>query len=209
LNGAMLDMPTVVQVVPPGHLDQHATILALTPSLLALGTAVAVRLLSGQSGARALAWIGLLVAMAVQVAFLVPSGAAGLYNELAFHNLIRIGWAPALSATILGAWALWRWRPCEQAGFAMWPGRVALSFLLATALVPGFLLACEPDEGGVDLRWRVLRIAAVVVATASMPWLGPAIATAVAFTAATITSRGPWRPAFALCAITAMLPPYP
>jgi hypothetical protein len=206
---AMLDMPTVTQVIPPGHLDQHATILALTPSLLALGTAMSVRLLSGQTGARAIAWIGLLVALAVQVAFLAPSGAAGMYNETLFHNLIRIGWAPALSATILGAWAFWRWRPSAQTGFAMWPGRVALSFLLATTLVPGFLLACEPDEGGVDLRWRTLRIATVVLATASMPWLGPAIATAIAFAAAAITSRGPWRPAFALCAVTAILPPYP
>lgn len=206
----MLALPAVAQVVPPGHLDQHATLLALTPSILAIGAALSVSVLANLRGARVVAWCGALVALAVQALFLIPLGAAGSYHEPLFHDFVRIGWAPDLTALLAGLWSFWQWRPkAEQGSLALWPGRIGLAFLLATVLMPGLVLACEPDDAEASARWRALRIAVVIAATLAMPWLGPAIAAAIALAFSAATGRGPWRPVLALCAVAAVLPPYP
>ncbi|HEX3133038.1 MAG TPA: hypothetical protein VHX44_05575, partial [Planctomycetota bacterium] len=77
----------VPRLTPPGHLDQHSLLVALTPVLLCLVMAGAARLIGerrepgGSRAVRVLAALNVVGALVLQALFLLPWGAAAAYTE--------------------------------------------------------------------------------------------------------------------------------
>jgi hypothetical protein len=140
----------IQQISPPGMLDLHAVLVALTPAALAVGAAGAVGVAGRGRLGRLMAWCALGGALAVQALFLLPSGAAAAFRLPLAHGLVRVGYAPSGCALLLGLWACWRWRPRsspmpDAISAPGWCLRVALALALPVAAVPVLLLGAERD----------------------------------------------------------------
>ncbi len=140
----------VPQLTPPGHLDQHGLLVALTPVLLCLITALAVRVIDGNrpSGraTRVLAAANLLAALALQALFLLPWGPAAAYTEPLAGGLVRVGWLETGSACALGCWAAWYWHPWRSTNSpTRWSLRVALALALPVVALPVLIISTCAD----------------------------------------------------------------
>jgi hypothetical protein len=218
----------VPQLVPPGHLDQHGLLVALTPALLACGAAAAAwivgdrRTQPGLTAARALVAVNLLGALGIAAAFLLPRGAAAAYDQPLAGGLLRVGWIPTGSACALGAWACWRFFPRVDplTGLAgrswAWPLRVAAALLMPVLALPPLALAAEGDAPPLaDGRQRLIA-RAVVVAAASAGVLGGMLAglapqwcwfaSAVSLLTSAVVSPGPWRVPMAVAGLAIVAP---
>jgi hypothetical protein len=182
---------------PPGGLQHHLALVALTPALLALGAAAASAAVRGRAG-RILAGVALLPALLLQALFLLPDGIVAQAAGSQLGGLVRIGWVPSSVALLLGLWATWRWR-IAASGWA-WTLRVALALLLGVLLVPLTLLGIEPDATPSGRRWRLTGM----VALSGLAWWWPAWAMAVACLLAA-TARSPWRGACTVAALAVVV----
>jgi hypothetical protein len=208
----------VAQLVPPGGLDQHGVLVALSPALLAAAAGSAAAMVGDSRAARGLACAGLVAALGLQALFLLPGGAAAAYTEPLAHGLVRVGPLQTGGALVLGAWAAWRWFPRYDPAIQRlrpvwaWCLRVALGLVLPVAALPLLLIGCEGDApppaptGALDpgraaARGRAVRLAAAALLTgAALALLGTAIGvhlawwlTALAWLVAAVSAGGPWR----------------
>jgi len=181
---------------PPGGLQHHLALVALTPALLAVASAAASAAVRGR-GARIVAGIALVPALVLQALMLLPDGLAAQAGGPQFGGVVRIGWVASSAALLLGLWATWQWRATSRAW--SWPLRLAVAMLLPVLLLPPLLLAIEPDSDGNGRRWRLAGIA--VLLPFAWWWASWAMAGACVVAA---TARGPWRPACAAAALACM-----
>ncbi len=196
----------VLQVAPPGHLDQHGLLVALTPVLLCLVTALAMWLIGERaparrfSAARCLAAANLLGALVLQGLFLLPWGVAAAYGDALAGGFIRVGWLVTGTAMVLGLWSLWFWSPLRtgSGSAATWCLRVALALALPVLAVPALVIAVLADDPRASGR-RCFVVAAFAVLTTAlslMPGIPPTDRwhiVAWAVLAACTTVVGPWR----------------
>lgn len=158
----------VPQLTPPGYLDQHSLLVALTPVLLCLVTALALRLIGVRPGGRAglaLALMNLCAALALQALFLLPWGPAAAYTAPLAGGLVRVGWVETGSAFALGCWAAWYWRPWRHGSTATrWSLRVALALALPVVALPVVAIAAFADVRAASGRacWLASALAVVV-----------------------------------------------
>lgn len=205
----------VPQLAPPGHLDQHGLLVALTPALIACGAAAAAWIIGdrrerpGLTACRALVAFHLLAALGIAAAFLLPRGAAAAYDQPLAGGLLRVGWIPTGCAFALGAWVCWRFFPRVDPLTGVtghtwaWPLRVAAALLMPVFALPLLVFAAEGDARPLaDGRNRLIARASVTfIATAgvidgAMGGISPHwcwFATAVSLITAAIVSPGPWR----------------
>jgi hypothetical protein len=161
----------VPQLTPPGHLDQHGLLVALTPVVLCLVTAGVVWLIgerrSGSNRAvRVLAALNLGGALALQALFLLPWGPAAAYTEPLAGGLVRVGWIETGSAFTLGCWAAWYWRPWSSGSTAArWSLRVALGLALPVVALPALAIAAFADVSATEGRRAWLASALAIVVT--------------------------------------------
>lgn len=205
----------VPQLPPPGHLDQHGLLVALTPVVLCLVAAVAVRLLGGRQaearGTRTLAGLNLAGALLLQALFLLPWGPAAAYTEPLAGGLVRVGWLETGSAFVLGCWAVWRWRPWHAgSSSARWCLRVALALALPVVALPLLVIPLAADVCAVPGRrcWLAGAFALLVTGViAAVPGLPAACAWALhgaAMTAGVVlVGRGPWALPLAIATLAA------
>lgn len=199
----------VPQLTPPGHLDQHSLVVALTPVLLCLVVALACWIITGRrsdGGAlRVLAAVNLAAALMLQALFLLPWGPAAAYTEPLAGGLVRIGWIASGSAFALGCWALWRWHvwrwhPWQNGTSASrWCLRVALALALPVIAVPGLLVAVAADVPAASGRrcWLTgalaLLVTGVILGVPTLPPTCVWLLHAVTMTAGVaLVGRGPW-----------------
>lgn len=213
----------VPQITPPGFLDQHSLLVALSPALLAIGTGFAAWMIAGTNTKRpvpALRWIAgfsLIGALVIQALFLLPGGAAVAFaGEPLAHGLVRVGVAPTAAGLLLALWAFWQWRP-RDAVARVWPWclRVALAAALPVVALPLLVLGCEGDVAPVATinalvdstlvpawwRRRLLRVVLALVFTVlavAVPFSGLPAAlswclTVVVLLVTALTAPGPWR----------------
>ena len=193
-------------LIPPGGLEHHVTLLALTPALLAIGAAMASVVLGRGRLARFCGWCGLFGAVALQALFLLPRGAAASYPDPVGLGLVRIGWVPSGLALALGLWALRHWRPRRTRPRTWsWCARVALALALPVVQVPLIVLGCEHDA--VSTRRQSWRVVVLAVATAAIPLVGTKVAMGAGLAMVALLQDGPWRPAVLLCALAELAPP--
>lgn len=183
-------------LIPPGGLQHHLALVALTPALLALGAAAASAAVRGR-GARILAAIALIPAIVLQALFFLPEGIVAQAAGPQLGGVVSISWVAAWSALLLAIWAAWQWRatPCVWS----WPLRIALALLLPILLVPPLLLGIEPDSPAAGRRWR---LAGILVLT-PLAWWWPAWAM-VAACGVAASASGPWRGACAAAALASL-----
>jgi hypothetical protein len=207
----------VPQLTPPGHLDQHSLLVALTPILLCLVAALALRVIgsrpgSGDRAVRILAAMNLVGALILQGLFLLPWGPAAAYTEPLAGGLVRVGWIETGSAFVLGSWAAWYWRPwCDQSTAARWCLRVALALALPVVALPALAIAAFADVKAIDGRrsWLAsvlaVLVTAVILAVPDLSstcrwWLhGVTLAGCVV-----LAGRGPWGIPLAIAAIAGL-----
>jgi hypothetical protein len=205
----------VPQLTPPGHLDQHSLLVALTPVLLCLFTALALRLIAARPGGRAaliLALMNVGAALTVQALFLLPWGPAAAYTEPLAGGLVRVGWVDSGSALVLGCWAAWYWRPWQSGSTATrWSLRVALGLSLPVVALPVLAIAALADVPAASGRrcWLASVLAVIVTAVvllvpelpASCRWWlhGVTLAGCVV-----LAGRGPWAIPLVIAAIAGM-----
>jgi len=207
----------VPQLTPPGYLDQHSLLVALTPVLLCLMTALALRVIgtragSGERAARILAAVNLLAALALQALFLLPWGPAAAYTEALAGGLVRVGWLETGSAFALGCWAAWYWRPWRTGSTAVrWCLRVALALALPVVALPALAIAAFADVRAAEGRrcWLAsalaVMVSAVILAVPGLPpdarwWLHAAMLVGCVL----LAGRGPWGIPLALAALAAL-----
>jgi hypothetical protein len=209
----------VPQLTPPGHLDQHSLLVALTPVLLCVVAAFALWLIGGRAGTVrrplvVLATLNVLGALGMQGLFLLPWGPAAAYTEPLAGGLVRVGWWATGTAFALGCWATWYWRPWKAGSPghpAQWCLRVALALAVPVVAVPGLLIAALLDANSASGRrcW----FAGVIVLTASgvilgLPLLAPECRWwlhALALTSGTLlAARGPWAVPMGLACVAAV-----
>lgn len=183
-------------LTPPGGLQHHIALVALTPALLVLGAAAGSAAVGGR-GASVLAGIGLVVPLVLQALFLLPDGLAAQTGGPHLGGAVRIGWAASSAALLLGAWAGWRWRAAPRPW--AWPTRVSLALLLPVLLLPPLVLAAEPDAPPAGRRWRI----AAALALTPLAWWWPLAAMAAACAVAA-SAAGPWRPALLVAALASV-----
>ena len=200
----------VPQVVPPGHLDQHGLLVALTPVLLCLVTALAMwligerapagRFAAAHSAPRYLAAANLLGALVLQGLFLLPWGVAAAYSDALAGGFIRVGWLVTGTAMGLGLWSLWFWSPLRTGcGSSVgWCLRVALALALPVLAVPALVIAVLADDSRASGRRCFLVAAFAVLTTALSLWPGISPSdrwhiSAYVVVAACATVVGPWR----------------
>ena len=218
----------VPQHAPPGYLDQHGLLVALTPALIACGAAAAAWIVgdrrerAGFTACRVLVAFHLLGALVIAAAFLLPRGAASAYDLPLAGGLLRVGWIPTGCAFVLGAWACWRFfpRPDPLTGRAghtwAWPLRVAAALLMPVLALPLLVFAAEGDALLlIDGRQRrIARASVAVIATVgvidgmvggiSPHWCW--FATAVTLLTASVVSPGPWRVPMAIAGLALVAP---
>ncbi len=196
----------VPQVTPPGHLDQHGLLVALTPILLCLVTALAVWVLGERRSPRqrttvgVLAGLNLLGALLLQGLFLLPWGAAAAYHDALGGGAIRVGWLVTGTAFLLGGWSLWFWSPLRtgSGSAARWCLRVALALSLPVLAVPALGIAVLADDARAAGRrcFPVAALAVVASALVLLPSMTPEhrwLLTAVTLMATYAAVVGPWR----------------
>ena len=210
----------VPQLTPPGHLDQHSLLVALTPVLLCLVTALVVRMIGARPGGRAvmvLAALNLSAALVLQALFLLPWGPAAAYTEPLAGGLVRVGWLETGSAFALGCWAAWYWRPWrDQSTATRWSLRVALGLALPVAALPVLAIAAFADVRAADVHaaggrrsWLASVLAVIVtgvlLTVPDLPsscrwWLhGVTLAGCVV-----LAGRGPWAIPLAIAAVAGL-----
>lgn len=198
----------VPQLTPPGHLDQHSLVVALTPALLCLAMAGAAWLIGRDGRAlRVLAGINLVAALLLQALFLVPWGPAAAYTEPIGGGVVRVGWSETGAAFLLGCWALWYWRPWRPTvtgGVVRWCQRVALALALPTLALPLLAIpaladvrtdAIQPDHGRRCWKAGVIALLATA-AILTWPGLPPRqmwwFHGSALLTCGVLLGRGPW-----------------
>ena len=218
----------VPQLAPPGHLDQHGLLVALTPALIACGAAAAAWIIGdrrerpGLTACRALVLFNLLGALAIAAAFLLPRGAAAAYDQPLAGGLMRVGWIPTGCAFALGTWACWRFFPRIDPLTGLtghtwaWPLRVAFALMMPVLALPLLVFAAEADAHPLaDGRNRLIaRAVVVVIATTgvisgSLGGIAPQwcwFATAVSLLTAAVVSPGPWRVPMAIAGLALVAP---
>jgi hypothetical protein len=210
----------VPQLTPPGHLDQHSLLVALTPVLLCLVTALVVRMIGARPGGRAvvvLAALNLAAALALQALFLLPWGPAAAYTEPLAGGLVRVGWLETGSALALGGWAAWYWRPWrDRSSASRWSLRVALGLALPVVALPVLAIAAFADVRAADVHaaggrrsWLASVLAVIVtgvlLTVPDLPsscrwWLhGVTLAGCVV-----LAGRGPWAIPLAIAAVAGL-----
>jgi hypothetical protein len=184
-----------VQLVPPGQLDQHSLLVALTPMALCLASAWSAWIIGAAGRASRLLITGALVgALVLQTLFLLPWGPAAAYTGPLAGGLVRVGWAASATATVLGWWSLWRWRAAPGTTRSM---RTALVLALPVVGLPALLVAAAADTPTIPGRRAFLLgalalLLTVVVAVVPMP--GPrAVVVALSLTIGAVLIPGPWR----------------
>lgn len=196
----------VPQIAPPGHLDQHGLLVAVTPMLLCLVTALAVWLIGERASARRftavrlLAGVNLLGALCLQGLFLLPWGAAAAYTTALGGGFIRVGWLVTGTAFVLGLWSWWYWSPLRtgRGSASRWCLRVALALALPVLALPALVIAVLADDPRAPGRWCyvVAALAVLMTALAIVPGIPPSdrwhlSAYALLFAGGTVV--GPWR----------------
>lgn len=219
------------QLPPPGHLDLHVVIVALTPPVLAAVAGISCAISGGGRAGRVLGWIGMVASFALLALFLSPNGVAKAYSQPLAHGVIRVGWWQVAAALVSSLWAAWCWRPVASAAAAPLPGsrgasawglRTMVAMLLPLCAMPLALLACEADLHRATpawlpgARWHRVRVIAVIglgvlawwllAASAPPAWPTAPWAMAVACGVAAITSSGPWRLPLLLAGAAALAP---
>lgn len=205
----------VPQLTPPGHLDQHSLLVALTPVLLCLVTALVVRMIGARPGGRAvvvLAAMNLAAALVLQALFLLPWGPAAAYTEPLAGGLVRVGWVETGSAFALGCWAAWYWRPWrDQSTASRWSLRVALALALPVVGLPVLAIAAFADVRAAEGRryWLASVLAVIVtgvlLTVPELPsscrwWLhGVTLAGCVV-----LAGRGPWTVPLVIAAVAGL-----
>lgn len=205
----------VPQLTPPGHLDQHSLLVALTPVLLCLVTALVVRMTGARPRGRAvvaLAAMNLTATLALQALFLLPWGPAAAYTEPLAGGLVRVGWIETGSAFALGCWAAWYWGPWRDGSSATrWCLRVALGLALPVVALPAVAIAAFADVHAAEGRrcWLAsvlaVLVTAVLLAVPDLPmscrwWLhGVTLAGCVL-----LAGRGPWAIPLVIAAVAAL-----
>jgi hypothetical protein len=183
-------------------------LVAVTPALLVIATALALAAVGSRRSARALGWLGIAAAWLLLALFLKPGGIAAALASPLLHGWVVVGVWQIAAASAASAWSAWCWRPTgEAARAASWPLRVALAMILPMCVAPPLLLACEPDLRGRPWqgeRWRRLRIAVVLASTIACWWIPAGLAMAVASAAVAATVSGPWRLPAALACLAAL-----
>ncbi len=195
-------------LTPPGSIEHHVTLMALTPALLAVGAAIATRIIGRGRLGRWCGWCMLAAALSVQALFLLPNGAAASYPQPVGCGLVRIGWVPTGLALLFGLWALMRWHPesSRQRPWS-WCARVALALALPVTQVPLLVIGCEADVSLRATRRRSWRALVLVLATVAIPLVGPRVAMASGLAIAGLLLDGPWRPVTLVCALAQLAPP--
>jgi hypothetical protein len=178
----------VPQMTPPGALDQHGLLVALTPVLLCAVAALAAAVIGERPGRSAYALrlliaLNLVGALLIQGLFLLPWGPAAAYTEPLAGGLVRVGWLPTTTAFALGLWSAWRWRPWGSGpgvGSLGWSLRTALGLSLPVVALPALAIAALADVREADARhhdggrrWLAAGLAivasAVIVCPLGMP----------------------------------------
>lgn len=175
----------------PGGLDLHVGIVAITPALLLVATAVAVALVPAGRAVRILLAAGIVPAIALQVLLLIPGGIAWACRGEHGGGLIAVdpiaiiaGLALAVAATLIGSgWA--------RSGPAAWCLRLGLALGLPLVMAPPLILVCE-DDLGARVGLRPLRWGCLVCLTVAA-WWWPLGATAAAWILVAATVGGRWR----------------
>src|SRR5690606_19496809 len=85
----------------PGGLDLHVGIVAITPALLLVATALAVALVPAGRGARVLLAVGIVPAIALQVLLLIPGGIAWACRGEQVGGLIAIDPIAVIAGLVL------------------------------------------------------------------------------------------------------------
>jgi len=206
----------VPQLTPPGNLDQHSLLVALTPVLLCLIAALAlwvigVRAGRSQRALRILAAMNLLGALILQALFLLPWGPAAAYTEPLAGGLVRVGWLETGSAFALGCWAAWYWRPWRDGSTTTrWCLRVALALALPVVAVPALAIAAFADVRATEGRrcWLAAALAVIVTGVILVAPLPPAccwwLHAVTLGGCAVLAGRGPWGIPLAIAAIAAL-----
>ena len=215
----------IQQLTPPGMLDLHAVLVALTPPALAIAMAGAAAVAGQGRQIRALAWIGLAGALAIQALFLLPSGAAAAFRQPLAHGLVRVGYAPSGCALVLGLWAWWHWRSAALAGRGVttmgWCLRVALALALPVVAMPLLALGMDGEQQQVwsaPRPWHLQRVLRLVFALAGSALIIAAVAVGanvlvvtttagMCLIAISLSTGNPWRIPL-LCAGAALLIPW-
>lgn len=198
----------VPQLTPPGYLDQHSLLVALTPVLLCVVTAAVLWVIGERRGSsnrtvwavRTVAALSLGGALALQALFLLPWGPAAAYTEPLAGGLVRVGWVETGSAFALGCWAAWYWRPWRSgSSAARWSLRVALGLALPVVALPVVAIAAFADVSASPGRrcWlasvHALLVTGVILSVPGLSptctwWLhGVTLAGCVV-----LAGRGPW-----------------
>ncbi len=213
-------MPAV-QLTPPGHLELHVVVVALTPASLLLVCGACGSLIGNGRFARLLAWTGMAAAIAIEVLFLLPHGLAAAFTFPIGHGWMRVGtWQVVLSlASGIAGWL--RWRPqLPERGCWGWGWRAGASLAMPLCLLPllGLVAGCDapisPVGPGRPLarRWRVLLgLCATVVVACTLAvddgdrWL-PRVAACLGFALISVLASDAWRVVLVLAALAALLP---
>lgn len=175
----------------PGGLDQHYGIVAITPALLLVLTAMAVALVPPGRGVRILLAVGIVPAIALQVLLLIPGGIAWRCRGEQVGGLVAVdpvavvaGLVLAIAAALVrGGWA--------RGGPSAWCLRLGLALGLPLVMAPPLILVCEEDLG-TRVGLRALRWGCLVCLTAAA-WWWPLGATAMAWILVAATTGGRWR----------------
>lgn len=213
----MLRMP-VPQISPPGFLDQHGVLVALTPVLLCLVTALAGWIIGERAGSRRLTAVRFLAAtslfgaLVLQGLFLLPWGAVAAYNEPLGGGLIRVGWLVTGTAFVLGWWSWWFWSPLRRGvdgSTAVWSLRVALALALPVVSLPVLVIAVLADDRRAPgERCFLVAALAVFITAVLMPGMTPEHrwwSTAMVMFVAYWVVVGPWRLPLAAALVAGVL----
>ncbi len=208
----------VPQISPPGFLDQHGVVVALTPVLLCLVTAAAVWFIGERASTRRLtavrmlAAVSLLGALVLQGLFLLPWGAAAAYSEALGGGWIRVGWLVTGTAFVLGCWSLWFWSPLRRGvdgSAAVWCLRVALALALPVWSLPVLVIAVLADDRRASgERCFLVAALAVFITAVLMPGMTPEHrwwSTAMVMFVAYWVVVGPWRLPLAAAMVAGVL----
>ena len=206
----------VTQITPPGLLDQHSLLVALTPAAIVGAGAVAAAILdwaapkAGKGITRWLALVNIFGAIIILALFLKPSGAAAAYTEPIGGGLVRIGLFPTGMSLALACYAMWRWNPWsirfgQSYSTWSWSARIALAMLLPVVTLPALAIASVLDQGPQnDLddpphRWWPITIlmlttcGAILIQMSDIPRGCIWICAGVGLIAAGVMMSGPWR----------------
>lgn len=217
-QGAVLP-PMPPQALPPGHLEWHAALVALSPAVLAgLGTGCAACFGSGPR-ARLAGLLLVLLALVLEASFLLPGGLAAASSFVLGRGWVRLGTGQVATSLAAGCWIAVARRPAPGAGrsLAAWGGWIGLALALPLTVCPLLVVMPvwrAPPSGARPWR-RLLAVAVLVAATGLAAWLrhpdqpdpwGPRLAAVAGCLIALPAVDGRWRPALLLALLALLLP---